>query len=311
MSTITSTSSTQLPEWYNQYAQNLIGRGLSVTSEPYQAYGAPRVAGFTPDQQAAFQMTRQSVGAWQPYVQQGAQSITQAGQGSAAGRAQPYLQQGIGSFTNNVNAYMSPYINNVVDRVGTLAARNLSENLLPAVNRTFVGGGTFGGSRSADFTARAVRDANESALAQQGQLLNQGYGQAADIYNTEANRALQAGSIAGNLGVSDLYRQLQAGQSIAGLGNAVQGASATDAANLAAVGQQQQNLAQNSANLAYQDFQQQRDYPWTQVERLRSLGQGISLPNTTTSTQPGPNSTAQDIGAITSGLGALAKIFGI
>lgn len=307
MSTITTTSSAQLPEWYNQYAQNLLARGSAVTSEPFQAYGAPRVAGFGQDQQQAFNMTRQNVGSWQPYMQQGAQQIAGAGAGSAAGMAQPYIQRGVGSFADNAQSYMNPYTQNVVNNVGTLAARNLSENLLPQVNRTFVGGGSFGGSRSAEFTNRAVRDANESALREQGTLLNQGYGQAADIYNQDAARNLQGGQAIGQFGAQDFQRQLQAGQATANIGQSIQQAQAVDTGAMAGIGQQQQALGQQSANLAYQDFERQRDYPWMQTERLSGLGRGLSLPESRQNTTPAPNQTGANIGNILAGIGAIVS----
>jgi hypothetical protein len=310
MSTITTTSAASLPEWYNQYAQNLLGRGYAVTSEPYQAYGAPRVAGFSGDQQQAFNLTRQNVGSFQPFFQQGAQTLAQSAQGSAGAQAQPFLQQGTQTFPQAAQSYMNPYVNAVVDNVGTLAARNLRENLLPAVNRTFVGGGTFGGSRSAEFTNRAVRDTNEAAMRQQSELLRQGYTDAANIFNQDAGRALQAGNVAGNLGVSDLYRQMQTGQMQANLGRDLQTMNAADAAALSGIGQQQQNLAQTSANLAFEDFQRQRDFPFTQVQRLAGLGSNLRVPESRTTTEPAPNQTAANIGAILSGIGSIGGLFG-
>jgi hypothetical protein len=310
MSTITTTSATALPEWYTQYAQNLLGRAGAVTNEPYQQYGAARIAPFTQDQQSAFNMTRQNVGSYQPLFQQGASTVGQAAQGSAGAMAQPLVQQGIGTFPQNASAYMNPYINNVVNDVGTLAARNLSENLLPAVNSTFVGNGSFGGSRSAEFTNRAVRDANEAALRQQSELLRQGYTDAASIFQNDQSRALQGANVVGNLGVSDLYRQMQAGQIQAGLGRDLQQLQGADTAALAGIGQQQQALGQQSANLAYEDFQAQRDFPFTQAQRYAGLGANIRLPQTTQTTEPGPNQTSQNLGTILAGIGSLGSIFG-
>ncbi len=311
MSTITSTATTALPEWYNQYAQNLLGRAYSATEEPYQDYGAARVAGFTPDQQQAFQMARQGVGSYQPYLQQGAQTINQAAQGSAGAAASPFLQAGTGSFPQNAQAYMNPYTQSVVNNVSTLAARNLGENLLPQVNRAFIGGGSFGGGRNAEMTARTVRDANEAALRQQAELMNTGYNQAANIYNQDASRQLQAGNVAGSTATSDLYRQMQAGQSIAGLGSTLQNLQAADIGALSGIGQQQQNLAQTSANLAFTDFERQRDYPWLQTSRLAGIGAGLQIPTSTTKTEPGPNTTSQNIGSILTGIGAVGGLFGL
>jgi hypothetical protein len=311
MSTITSTSTTALPEWYNQYAQSLLGRAYSTTSEPFQTYNAPRVAGFTPDQQQAFQMARSGIGSYQPFINEGAATIRQASGQNATTAAQPFLTAGTGTFPQSAQAYMNPFQDAVVNNIGTVAARNLSENLLPQVNRTFTGGGTFGGSRSAEFTNRAVRDTQEAALREQAGLMRQGYTDAAAIFGQDQNRALQAGNVAGNLANSDLYRQVNAGQTIAGLGSTMQALQQGDVAQLAGIGQQQQNLGQTSANLAFQDFERQRDFPWMQTERLAGIGANLRVPTSQSNTAPGPNTTSQNLGAILAGIGALGSGFGV
>lgn len=138
---------------------------------------------------------------------------------SAAGSAAPFINAGTQSFAQNAGAYMSPYTSGVVDEISRLGARNLSENLLPAVNSTFTGGGQFGSSRNADFTARAVRDANESILGQQRQALESGYRTAADIYGQDAARQIQAAQTAGSLTSSDASRALQGAETLGSLTN--------------------------------------------------------------------------------------------
>ena len=141
--------------------------------------------------------------------------LESAASGSALQAANPYLQAGVGSFPSQAAAYMNPYNEAVTNRIGELAGRNLRENILPGVNRTFIGGGTFGGSRSAEFTARAIRDAQEAALSEQSRALQAGYGQAADIYGADAARQIQAAQQAGNLSEADLQRQLSTGKTYA------------------------------------------------------------------------------------------------
>ena len=57
-----TTTQTILPEWYTQYAQNVLGRAYAATSEPYQEYKAPRIAGFAPEQERAFTAYKASMG---------------------------------------------------------------------------------------------------------------------------------------------------------------------------------------------------------------------------------------------------------
>jgi hypothetical protein len=345
-----------------------------------------------------------SVTAAQPYFDAAARGsslqaasplMRRAEESSSTEAAQPFLQTASRMFPQFAQEYMNPYIQQVVDRAGTLAARNLQENILPGLNRTFVGGGTFGGSRSADFMARAARDANDSALAAQGQLLFQGYGQAADIFGQDMARQLQAGQLAGTLSSqdasrladlarltgtltsedlsrqinigervgaltsqdlsrlidaaraagsltqadaetqarlaqvagtisgsdldrqaslgriaaeiadADARRQLSAAGQIAGLGTTLQAAQLRDVEALSGSGREQQALMQTSADLAYRDFMEERDYPMRQAAQLAALAQGLQLPRVTTTEAPAGNRTEQTLGLVGAGLGFL------
>ncbi len=280
MATNTTINQTALPDWLTQYYQNVLGKAQGVAAQPYQTYGAPRIAGFAPEQQQAFTQVQQNQGNWQPALD----AATTSARAGTAGWTDPGVAE----------SYMNPYQDEVVADIGTLAGRNLSENLLPQVNRTFVGSGTFGGSRSAEFTARAVRDANESALREQNQAMQAGYTNGAQTFGADAARDIQAASVQ------------------AGIGSTQQKLAGTDAAALEAVGAQRQGLAQNSADLAYQDFEHQRDYPTTQLQTLVGIGgtPTASGTGTSTTTTPSPNNTAQTIGGIAAGIGTIGKIFG-
>jgi hypothetical protein len=184
---------------------------------------------------------------------------------------------------------MNPYTQNVVAGIGSAAGRNLYENLLPQVNRTFVGGGTFGGSRSAEFTARAVRDANAAALSEQNKAMREGYESGMGQFNTEASRSVTAAPY------------------MASLGNQFQTQRNLDLAGLEQIGSQRQQLGQRSADLAYQDFLNQREYPYEQVQRLAAIGGQPSAQGTgtTSTTAPGPSKLGQIGGLLASGAGIL------
>jgi hypothetical protein len=266
---------TVLPEWYTQYAKDVLSKATAATSQPYSPYGAPRIAGFSPEQEQAFSGFKQNMGSYQPYIQAASQG----------------LQRGTGSFAapGVAQQYMNPYTQSVVSGIGSAAGRNLYENLLPAVNRTFIGGGTFGGSRSQEFTARAVRDANAAALSEQNKAMREGYESGMGQFNTEQNRFI----------TSSPY--------MAALGSQAQTQGNLDLAGLEQIGMQRQQLGQRSADLSYQDFLNQQQYPYEQVQRLAAIGgqpsaQGSGSQSTTA---PKPSSTGQVLGALAGGVGLL------
>lgn len=65
---VTSTSAVQgtLPNWLAEYEKGIAGKALDVAGQGYTPYPGQRIAGFTPDQQAAFAQIRESQGAWKP-----------------------------------------------------------------------------------------------------------------------------------------------------------------------------------------------------------------------------------------------------
>lgn len=281
MAVTETVTQTKLPQWLVDAYTKSIEKAYNATSGDYQPYTAgPRIADLSPEERRAFDMVSENVGVYKPYT-------------TAAGNM---INSATRSFTDPGMAarYMNPYTQNVVAGIGTAAGRNLYENLLPQVNRTFIGGGTFGGSRSAEFTARAVRDANAAALAAQNEALQKGYASGMDQFNTEAARGLTAS------------------QQAATLGKDIQGMAGTDAAALQAAGSAERALEQKSLDLMRSDWEAQRDWDYTQAKRLSDIvGQPSASGGGTVTTQaPGVNTTAQTIGAVATGVGALADIFG-
>lgn len=249
---------TNLPAWLQEYTRGLAGQATAVAGESYQPYTSPtnaatygedagRIAGFTPLQQQAQAGVQANQGNYKPYTDYASQTLPQA-----------------------QSAYMSPYTDQVVDRIAQLGQRNLTENLLPQVNSTFTGSGQFGSTRNADFTNRALRDANESILGQQANALQTGYSQA-------QNAALQ-----------DLTRQAQLGQMTQQLGY-------QDVSMLDTIGQQQQQQTQQNMNLANTDFTNQKNYPKTQISFLSDILRGQQVGTNSFSANTNPAATTQQL----------------
>ena len=92
------TSQTVLPEWYTNYAMDLLSSQKAAAAQPYQTYQGPRVAGFTPTQQQGFDMAKTAAGSYQPFLSSAssiATSATGAGSGGLAA-AQGYYDQARG-----------------------------------------------------------------------------------------------------------------------------------------------------------------------------------------------------------------------
>jgi hypothetical protein len=246
-----SSTQIQLPEWYTQYTTDMLGRAQGVANLPYAQYTGPRVAGFTPTEKTGFEMTKAAAGSYQPFLGQAGEALAGAGQ----------------TFPEAVSAYMNPYTQNVVDQIAAQGVRQLQEKYLPAIGQEFIQAGQFGvgpgSTRMGEFGARALRDVQEAVLGEQAKALQAGYGQAADIFQSDAARKAQlAGTAADIAGMAQRY----------GL---------TGAGAVTGVGEKEREMGQANLNLAYQDFLKQEGYPKEQIKFLSDVLQGVRLPQTT------------------------------
>ena len=324
-----STAEKVLPDWYTNYAMDVLSGQQAIANQPLATYSGPRVADLTPLQQQAIQQTQQVAGAYQPALDTATQ-VTQGALGiSPSQMAQPYMSAAAAPATANIQQYMNPYQSDVVNQIATLGTRNLMENILPSISDKFIAGGSYGGSRNAEIMGRAIRDAQTGISNAQAQALSQGYSGALGAAQTDAARQVQLASLAGSQGATDIASQLQGAQQLAGLGQAAQSLGLTGAGALGQAGALQQNINQQNLTNAYQDFLRQQGYPQQVIDSMtKTLGavapavpfaqqqQGTSIAGYTPSTAASILGALSALGSPTvqSGLntvgGALGSIFG-
>lgn len=213
------------------------------------------------------------MGAANPYLQQSSQTTAEALSDKALNAANPYLQAAAQSAASGIGQYTSPYQQGVMDVIAKQGARNLSENLLPAVSDQFIKAGQFGGTRMGEFGSRALRDTQEAILNQQAQAAQQGYGQALSASQADLARQAQLAGTVGSISGADLSRVLQGAGQYQNL--------AQTAGSL--TGQQQQNLTnlgQTSGQLTAQQMQNLANIGQTtgqltsqQMQNIANLGQ--------------------------------------
>ena len=281
--------------------------------KPYQAYGGTydsqgkqtsydpgkAISGFQPMQEAA---QRGIAGMQVPGQFRQGMDITGAGvrgafgtAGQAAMAGQQYAQQATNPYATQ--AYMSPYMQNVVDVQNREAMRNAQiagTQQQGEVTRA----GAFGGSR--DAIMRAERERNLSTLMNQNQAqgLQSAYQQAQQAQQFGANLGLQ-----GLQGAQQGYNAaMQGGQQLAGLGQQ-QLATQQGIYNLQnQFGAQQQALEQQKINQAMQDYANAQQYPLMQLGTMSNMLRGLPMQASSTQQyQAAPNQLSQAIGTIGSG----------
>jgi hypothetical protein len=225
---VSSTEQSVLPDWYTNYAMDILSNQQALANRAFPLYQGPRIADFTALQQQGFEQTPQAAQAYEPYLQQASRSTADVTQ-----------------------QFMNPYTENVVNRIGQLGARTLKEQVLPGIEGEMIRAGQFGGTRQAELTGRAIRDAMEGISAQQSQALERGFGDA----QTEAQ--------------AELTRQ-------GGLAQTAQQLGLTGVGALQQAGGMQQGQTQRNLDLAYQDFMAQQGFPQEQVKGMIGALQGVA-----------------------------------
>jgi len=287
------------------------------------------IVGLTPEQQRGITMAGNNVGNYQPFFNKAGTALdsAQASYDSNAGKdyvgqaanmttgtqaASPFLAQASHTFPQAFQQYMSPYTQNVVQGIQDASNRNFEQNTMRTINDTFSGGNAaqFGREQHGNAVGNAVfakTQADDAAIANAEQA---GYTTAGNLFNSDANRALQTGQTAGTLAQGDIGQRAglgttaagvqstntnagtAIGQAQTGLGAATQQGGINDVNALEQTGAIAQNTAQNQSNFNYNQFQQQLQYPWQVAQAAQGLGQGWQLP-TTSNTQSTGTSTVQ------------------
>jgi len=293
--TSTSTQTAELPEWARGYAKDVLAKGAALTDinqNPYQTYNQPRIAGFTPMQQAA-QQGAANMGV-SKQLGTGTNLATASGQGGLgiAASANPE------NFQSQVGGYMNPYMKNVLDPQMAEMRRQYGISGTQQAGAA-TQAGAFGGSRDAIMAAENQRNLGTAQNQAIGQAYGNAFNAAQNQYNQGQNQALQGMQLAGQnaatlgqLGQQDYTQKMGINQ----LQNQY--------------GTQQQAQTQQGLTQGYQDFINQQNYPYKQLGFMSDMIRGMPLGQQSTAAvyQP-PPSTAQTIGSLGLGAYGIGQLF--
>ena len=289
--TVTQTS---IPEYAAPYVQTMLGKSEALTDinqNPYQAYGGQRIAPFNTTQQQAFNnITNQQVAG---QVGAGSAMAGAAGLGSLGAGAD---YRNMATDPNATAAYMSPYMQNVVDVQKNEAfrdaqMRNIGSNLGAARQGTYGGARQLLGEQERNrnlqqqmANIQATGSQNAFQAAQQAQQ----FGTTAGLQGY--NQAMQGANTLGQLGSTQFGQQQAINQGIQNVGNI------------------QQAQAQQGLDLGYQDFLKQRNYPYQQLAFMSDMTRGIPLSQSAQQIYTAPPSQISQLGGL--GMSALG-IYGM
>lgn len=284
--TVTQTS---IPEYARPYVETMLGKAQALTEgDQFRQYGGERIAGFSPLQQQAFQGIAGMAPAQQ--IGQGTALAETAGLGGLM-TGRNYAQ--MATDPSQIQAYMSPYMQNVVDIQQREAGRQAG------IARTqrqaqAAGAGAFGGSRQAIMEAEADRN----LARQMGDIQAQGL-------QSAFQNAQQAQQFGANLGLQGLGLAGQQASTLGQLGQTQYGQQMGINAALQQAGAQQQALEQQRLQTAYQDFLNQQRFPYQQIGFMSDVVRGMPLTQQSQSVYQAPPSYLSQASGLLGGLGSL------
>lgn len=275
-------------------ATDLFNRASAYAAQPWSGYSPDqRIAGFNPDQQFAFNTTR-NVAANSGNLHNLLQSRVLGDQASGVldSLKTPFNQA-------DISGYMNPYVQNVLDpAIADIERRAaLTRNQM---NANAVKTGSFGGSRNMlgqmELERNTMNEIGRLSANERARAFNEG----AQQYRADQQilPALQQRDYS-NLGLLSTANTARLGPEV----NA-----------MLATGGLQQGLDQSRFDVNYGNFLENRDWGSRGLTALmQALGTGGTLNSTTRSTTQGPqpNAIGQVIGATTGLLGSLGGLSGV
>jgi hypothetical protein len=319
--TTSTTYNTNIPTYAQPYVENMLGstqkqiyttdsNGQQTGFRPYQPYStnpSDYVASFAPLQQQAQSATANLQTPDQYAAGSSLSGISGLGSlgvaGQAAGAGQNYAQQAQNPMATQ--AYMSPYMQNVVDYQKSQALRDYGIGT-GLRNKQAVGAGAFGGSRQAIVDSEAQRSLNSQLQGIEATGSQNAFQNAQQQQQFGANLGLQGyGTSLQGLGQAN-----QAAGTLGQLGTSQLGAQQNIINLQSQAGAQQQAQEQQKINQSIQDYATAQQYPYMQLGIMNAMLRGLPLQSTTTASyQAQPNTGQQLLGY---GLGALGayKAFG-
>ena len=272
---------TEIPEQLKPYYSDILSKAQALynkrVEEGFTPYEGPTIAPFTPEQEQAFTGIAGLQGQVAPKFAQ-AEQLTQDAAARITGE--------------EIQEAMSPYQQAVVDIEKRESQKAFEQNVLPKIRAAQIAQGSFGGTRGTLLEAQSLAE-------QQQQLADiQAKGSAAAF--ADARAALEA----------ERTRRGQAGTQLA---NIAPQALKTGLAELGAqqtVGEQRQAQSQAALDEAYRQFLEEKDEPYSAMQKYQSVVTGAPLTTTTFAPPPPPTpSLGQQLIGGLAGIGSLYGTF--
>jgi hypothetical protein len=307
----TVTNQTAIPDWQQGQVQANEQTATALSAQPYPTYSGQLIAGFTPQQTQGMTMAQNASTAQAPDL-----TAAEGLAGAAPGAASPYYAQAasqIQAATQPWNAqtaaqYMSPYAQSAlapqIQALGIQQQQNANQ-----IGSQATMAGAFGDAQYGNEQALNNLYANQSLNQLEQTGMNSAYNTGLQAFGQQQQAGLQGASQSANIGSSLATNDLNAASAYGSLGQAQQSTGIAGANAVFNAGTQQQQLNQSQLTEAYQNFMNQANYPYQQLNAQIAATANSPYQVPTANLAPS-NATAANLGAFSSALGGLGSLLG-
>jgi len=304
------TSSTSIPKYITNAGKSLVRKAENLT-KPYQPYTGERVAGFTGDQENAFQSVRDIVA-----------SAPQVGDEALAG-ARTYASAPGQSISTErivdedgrlgkIDDYMNPYTKLALDSAIAEITRE-ADRQSNRIGAQATSAGAFGDARHGILESLNNLRTSEAVGDTAGNFLTNAFNTAMNQRSGDLNRFLNADQANAQYAETALGRGLTGSGALIDRAGAEQSRLLNEVQALLGVGNQQQNNEQAQLDADYEEFWKKYLHQFSSLEALGGALRGAPFETSQTTTQTEPDNSGIGLagsiaGSIFKNPGSLATI---
>tara|TARA_R100000544_G_scaffold36230_1_gene24233 strand:+ start:1274 stop:2275 length:1002 start_codon:yes stop_codon:yes gene_type:complete len=296
---------TTLPAWVSAGGRSLFEQSAELAKSPYPLYRGQRIASYdgsklTPEEQQAADILAGSAGEIKPYIDRATELAGELGKGyGATSRADL-----IGDDFTLESA--QPFLD-IYQGAQDAAVREIGDQTTLQQNQARASAarsGAFGGSRLGITEAMLGSEGAQAAGDLRARAAAEGLGFAANRFDTDRAARFSAEDAARAGYETDESSRLRQQEIYTSMAPLVQGLREQTAAGLMSTGEAKRRLDQMALDMAYADYQDQRAYPYEQINFALGTLQGTPYNtqnygyNMAQQYAQGPSVYGQTIGAL-------------
>lgn len=263
---------TEVPGYVTEAGTDLAAKASDLLSKPYEAYTGDRVAGFTADQQSAFQKLRDLISG-APQIGEAAVTSTMNAASAPGQNIQTERIVDEGGKLGAIGDYLNPYQASVVDP----ALRKIQEQAdrqAKNIGSMATSSKAFGDARHGILEAMLGRDTSLATGETTGSLMKQGYDTAMGERTADLNRFKDVDTLNANFNETALNRNIAGNKAAVDVATADQNRLLSQINSLLGAGSQQQANDQAGLDAAYQEFM--RRYIGDDQAKIAAAAQAMS-----------------------------------